>query len=476
MSASRASRLLAAAAAVAILPMSAALSPAAASVAACRDPGLAVAAPYATVDGQTHAGSVTLYQGNRAAVTLTQGTEGIADTPERGDSFGSAVATGDFDGDGCADLAIGASEEFAGTPVPDGADGNGVVHLLRGTSRGLRPSGTLDVTHLGRTRGTDRFGAALVAADLDGDGDDELIVGVPGLEGGGGVALFGMRGREPDGTGSLITQGTRWVGQDGAESDQFGAAVAAGDFDGDGKAELAIGAPGDDVGDKAAAGSFTIADPRARQAGMYTQNSPGMPGDSEKYDGLGGTLAAGDFNGDGRTDLAAGVPGEGLDAFQDGPMYGDGAVHVLYGRRGGLTAIGGEFWSRKTAGVSGRNRPTDRLGSALAAGDLNGDGDAELAIGVPGGNAVLVLAGTRTGGLTANHNLTVTGRKGHPGDAYGTSVAITPSGLVVGAPGGGRVVLVPSTVRKGSYTGLRPATSTTLSGPAGALFGFAVTR
>ncbi|GAA1260526.1 hypothetical protein GCM10009677_09800 [Sphaerisporangium rubeum] len=469
MSASRASRLLAAAT-LAVVPC----LPASASATACSDPGLAVAAPYATVDGATRAGSVTLYRGTKATSTLTQGSGEIGDTPERGDSFGSALVTGDFDGDGCADLAIGASEEFAGTPVPDGADGNGVVHLLRGTPHGLKAAGTLDVTHLKRSRGTDRFGAALAAGDLDGDGDDELIVGVPGLEDGGGVALFGMRGRRPDGTGSLITQRTRWVAQEPGETDQFGAAVAAGDFDGDGDDEIAIGAPGDDVGDKPGAGSFTIADPRARQAGVYTQNSPGMPGDAEKFDGLGATLAAGDFDGDGHDDLAAGVPGEGLDAYQDGPMYGDGAVHVLYGRGGGLTAAGSEFWSRESKGVAGRNRPTDRLGSALAAGDLNGDGDAELAMGLPGGNAVLVLAGTRTGGLTANHNLTVYGRKGHPGDNYGASVAVTPSGLVVGAPGAGRVVLVPSAVRKGSYTGLRPAGAVTLSGPEGALFGFAV--
>ncbi|MEO3807501.1 FG-GAP repeat protein [Sphaerisporangium sp. B11E5] len=474
MSASRAPRLLAAAT-LAIVPCLPIL-PSPASAAACAGPVLAVAAPYATVDGRSRAGSVTLYRGSKSVATLTQGSSGIPDTPERGDSFGSAVTTGDFDGDGCADLAIGASEEFAGTPVPDGADGNGVVHLLRGTPRGLKPYGTLDVTHLKLSRGTDRFGAALAAGDLDGDGDDELVVGMPGLEGGGGVALFGMRGREPDGTGSLVTQRTRWVGQDPAETDQFGGAVAAGDFDGDGDDEVAIGAPGDDVGEKMGAGSFTIADPRARQSGVYTQNSPGMPGDSEKWDGLGTTLAVGDFNRDGRDDLAAGVPGEGLDAYQDGPMYGDGAVHVLYGRGGGLTAIGSEFWSRKSKGVAGRNRPTDRLGSALAAGDLNGDGDAELAIGLPGGNAVLVLAGTRTGGLTANHNVTVHGRKGHPGDAYGTSVAVTPSGLVVGAPGAGRVTLVPSVVRKGSSTGLRPAGATVLSGPAGALFGYAVTR
>ncbi|WP_424533933.1 FG-GAP repeat protein [Sphaerisporangium viridialbum] len=478
MSASRASSLLATAtlvivSAVHASPAHAAATPPARAL-ACGTPGLAVAAPYDTVDGQTRAGTVTLFQGTSKKTVLSQGTAGVADTPERGDSFGSAVVWGDFNGDGCADLAIGASEEFAGTPVPDGADGNGIVHLLYGTAHGLESAGTLDVTRLGRDRDTDRFGAALAAGDLDGDGDDELVVGIPGMAEGGGAGIFGLNGRKPYGKGTLITQATSWVAQDHAETDQFGAAVAVGDFDGDGKAELAVGAPGDTVGTTAGGGSVTIVDLQARQAGVYTQNSPGVAGEAEKYDAFGSTLAAGDFNHDGRDDLAIGVPGEGLDAFQDGPMYGNGGVHVMYGTGRGLTAIGSEFWSLRTKGIGGRSLSTDRLGSALAAGDLNGDGDAELAIGVPGAGMVLVLAGTRTGGLTARHHVIHKGRKGHPGDLYGSSVAITGSGLVVGAPGAGRVTLIPSGVRKGSYTGLRPGNARLLTGEPGGLFGFAV--
>ncbi|GGL12426.1 hypothetical protein Sme01_69420 [Sphaerisporangium melleum] len=437
---------------------------------------LVVAAPYATVDGQARAGAVTLYRGTREIGVLAQGSAGIPGSPERGDSFGSAVVSGDFDGDGCGDLAIGVSEEFAGTPVPDGADGNGIVQLLRGSADGLKPAGTLDVTRLGRPRDTDRFGAALASGDLDGDGDDELVVGIPGLSEGGGVGVFGMKGRDLRAKGTLVTQATPWVAQEHIEGDQFGAAVAVGDFDGDGRAEVAIGAPGDTVGPTTSGGgSVTIADVRRRQAGMYTQNSPGVPGEAEKWDSFGAALAAGDFDRDGRDDLAIGTPGEGLDAFQDGPMYGNGAVHVLYGTRRGLTAIGSEFWSRKTKGIRGKSLNTDRLGSALAAGDLNGDGDAELAIGLPGGNRVLVLAGTRTGGLTANHAVILTGRPGHPGDLYGSAVTINDAGLAVGAPGAGRVTLIPATTRKGSYTGLHPRNTTTLTAPKPALFGFSLT-
>jgi hypothetical protein len=484
MRASRASRLIATATLVIVPSVHASPAQALAAhvalpaprtgAAACGAPLLAVAAPYDTVDGQSRAGTVALFDGTRKVAVLSQDSPGVADSPERGDSFGSALATGDFNGDGCADLAIGASEEFAGTPVPDGADGDGIVQLMYGTAHGLKAAASLDVTHLGRSRDTDRFGAALTAGDLDGDGDDELVVGIPGLQGGGGAAVFGLKGRAPSGKGTLITQSTPWVAGDHSDTDQFGTAVAAGDFDGDGRSELAIGAPGDDIGTAYGAGSVTIADLRARQAGVYTQNSPGVPGAAEKGDSFGTTLAAGDFDHDGRDDLAVGVPGEGLDAFQDGPMYGNGGVHVLYGTGRGLTAIGGEFWSRKTKGIRGESLNTDRLGSSLAAGDLNGDGDAELAIGLPGSGLVLVLAGTRAGGLTAKHHVFLKGRAGHPGDLYGSSVAVTRAGLVVGSPGAGRVTLIPSATRKGSYTGLRPAGARLLAGQAGGLFGFAV--
>ncbi|NUR88232.1 MAG: hypothetical protein HOY71_29440, partial [Nonomuraea sp.] len=87
---------------------------------------LAVAAPY----DDSRAGSVTVMYGTGRTVKLTQ------HDAEPGDAFGSALAVGDFDGDGCADLAVGVSEEFAGARVP-GADGEGVVQIFDGSPAGL---------------------------------------------------------------------------------------------------------------------------------------------------------------------------------------------------------------------------------------------------------------------------------------------------------------------------------------------------
>ncbi|MFG1611283.1 FG-GAP and VCBS repeat-containing protein [Nonomuraea wenchangensis] len=412
-------------------------------------PDLAVAAPY----DRDRAGSVAVLYGSGTKVTLTQG-----DGAEPGDSFGSALAVGDFDGDGCADLAVGVSEEFVGERVP-GGDGNGVVQLFRGSPDGLVKGEELALPE----PSSDRFGAALTAGDLDGDGKDELVVGAPSHRSGGAVAVYGLKGREP----YVITQRTKWVRQAAQVTDQWGAALATGDFDGDGKDELVVGAPADSVTHDGQ-GSVTVVDVRRKQARLLTQSTPGISGAAEKWDAFGAALATGDFDGDGRDDLAIGVPGEGLSANQRAMDYGDGTVDVLYGSRGGLSTARAEAWSQNT--LEGRPRYYDRFGSALAAGDFNGDGRDDLAIGVPGERAVQVLAGSAGGGLTRKGNLLIKGE----GSDFGAALAAlpgggrfrtlehgeaweqrggSPQGLVVAAPGQGLVLYVPGSRAPGLRLG-----------------------
>ena len=89
-----------------------------------------------------------------------------------------------------------------------------------------------------------------------------------------------------------------------------------------------------------------------------------------------GAALPSDFDGDGFADLAVGVPGEGVDGHA-----GAGAVNVLYGSRTGLTAARDQYWTLDTAGLKGSSDEGAQLGRAIASGDFDGDGYADLAVG-----------------------------------------------------------------------------------------------
>ena len=84
-----------------------------------------------------------------------------------------------------------------------------------------------------------------------------------------------------------------------------------------------------------------------------------------------------DFDGDGYADLAAGVPFEDVRGVTDA-----GAVQVLYGSAGGVSARD-QLWHQGKKGVKGALEKGDRFGEVLACGDFDGDGSADLAVGMP---------------------------------------------------------------------------------------------
>src|SRR5204862_90420 len=153
---------------------------------------------------------------------------------------------------------------------------------------------------------------------------------------------------------------------------------------GDGRADLAVGVPSEGLGAASEAGAVNVLYGAAGGLSatgnqFWRQNSPGILGTSESGDNFGYAVAAGDFNGDGSDDLAVGVPLEGLGSVNDA-----GAVNVLYGGAGGLSATGNQFWHQDSTGVAGAAAAADKFGFSLAAGHFNGDTSDDLAVGVPG--------------------------------------------------------------------------------------------
>ena len=208
---------------------------------------------------------------------------------ELDDRFGETLATGDFDGDGYDDLAIGASNEDVFNNDLGNAIDAGAVTVLQGAAPGF---------DLGRTRyidqafgaptdvesqPSDHFGWALAAGDFDLDGHDDLAVGHYGEGSPGGFDVGAVTVLMGSAASGLDVDRRRRFqpGVDGLPGGvpdvqrYFGHAVAAGDFDNDGAADLAIGAPLQDAGGLTSAGNEVVlyGSPALEPGGVYVFSS-----------------------------------------------------------------------------------------------------------------------------------------------------------------------------------------------------------
>jgi Protein kinase domain/FG-GAP-like repeat/FG-GAP repeat len=349
-------------------------------------------------EGGAQAGVVLIHSTERRdeATVITPRTVGLTRPYEDSDDFGSSPQSADFDRDGHADLAIG---------VP----GRRLVAVLYGTGTGLARPQT--VSDRGLPEGAGRYGQRLVAADFNGDGYDDLAVGAPGDVAEPATGAIELVFGSGDG---LSEEDARTISRPDDSFAAFGARLRTGDVNGDGVVDLVEGSP-DQPGGPAGHGSFCRGTPRGP-----TRCRP-------LGDGGTSSLAVADLNRDGIGDIVQG------DHIDDDEVFGPGGeIRLWPGSEGGPAAEpdtitqGDPLPAQAEAG--------DWFGFAVDAADMDGDGYADMVVGVPGEDddegAVLVIRGGENGYAARGHDgfsreeETIPGEP-IPGEQFGWTLAIT---------------------------------------------------
>ena len=285
------------------------------------------------------------------------------------DFLGYSVATaGDVNGDGYADILVG-------VPDYDGTGFNqGRALMWLGSSSGLRtnPYYSPDSANWNIVSGVDQAGlgnSVTTAGDVNGDGYSDVIIGAVGYTASytqEGCAFVYLGG--PDN----LSSSPDWSRQDDTEAEELGFAVAsAGDVNGDGYADIIIGSPSYDDGEEEEGAIYIW---HGSASGLSA--SPNWSATSgQAYASLGVSVdSAGDVNGDGYEDIIAGAP------FYANPTVAEGMAFVWLGSASGLGPTGtpaNADWKAES------NLTNAQMGSAVTgAGDINGDGYADIAVGV----------------------------------------------------------------------------------------------
>ena len=436
---------------------------------------------------------------------------------------------GDIDGDGLADVVIGA---------PD--DGTGAIHVGYGDGTWTRYTASLS--------GQAGYGWSVAMCDINGDSFSDVVSGAPYSTDPGGTAIGGgivVRYGSSGGLGSptLVTQGTSGVPGASEGGDLMGFSLGCGRINADTYADVVVGVPGEALSAVEQAGTVLLI--RGAAAGLsvatttsISQDTDGVAGTAEAFDRFGDSVAVGDVTGDAYAEIVIGAAAENLGtglvhslrgsaagwtstgsttvyvssrigfglslaigqfakggAAEVGVGSADraGTVTMLRGGVGNLTATASVVIHQDTTGVPGTAEPLDpdNFGAALSAGDVTGDGADDLLVGNPGesigsldaAGSVVLLKGSTTG-------LTGTGSQGfdqdnasipggsEQGDLFGQGVTLADrtgdgkADAVIGSPGediGSAVEAGSMTTLTGTSTGL--TTSGSSAGGASSLGG-----
>lgn len=390
----------------------------------------------ANAKGGTTAFSVATDTVNQTVTTSTVELISGINGATAGDSSGQSVSyAGDVNGDGFDDVIIGA----------ENAGGKGAAYVLFGSSAGVP-----DINLSSLSAGTSSSGFLIsgqaagdlagrfvsFAGDLNNDGLADLIVGArqadpaAGTDAGRAYVVYGKTSTAVVELSAVAAGSGGFVINGASAGDIAGAVVSnAGDVNGDGFADLLLSAPKSGASAFDAGRAYVVYGSSNNTAVNLTAIANGVGGfainGQSASDLMGLDVAnAGDVNGDGLADLVVTAP-----LGDPAAVSNAGRSYVVFGKTNG-TAVDLSAVAAGTGGfvINGRNTE-ERIGTAIStAGDVNGDGLADLIVGSENGQGAYVVFG-KTSGSAVNLSAVFAGTGGFAinqqasGDLAGTSVS-----------------------------------------------------
>ncbi len=293
----------------------------------------------------SYAGRVYIFYGDGSIPTTAATADVKITTSYSLDEFGRSLGAGDMNNDGRTDLVASAGSYFNST---------GRTYIFYNDGSIPTATASADVTITGE--GGTYFGSSLATGDFNVDGKTDVAVGANLAAGNvGRVYIFYSQNGQVNTNQSILG---------GATSDQFGIALTTGDFNADGRTDLAVGADGY----SSSTGRVYIFYGDGQIPTSTTTADVTITGNATS-DLFGYALTAGDFNTDGKTDLAVGASGYSTNTGRVYILYGDGSIPT----------------TAATADVTITGESTSNyFGYALTTGDLNTDSKTDLAVGAYG--------------------------------------------------------------------------------------------